>query len=51
VLHKLVVAALPDGARPLTSELPPVAGAVLEALDPATADRFRQAFRGWRPDG
>ena len=50
LLHELVVAELPDGARPVTPELPPVAGAVLEALDPAAADRFRQAFRSRRPD-
>jgi N-acetylglucosamine kinase-like BadF-type ATPase len=50
LLHGLVVRALPDGARPVTPELPPVGGAVLEALDAAAADRFRRAFRGWHPD-
>jgi N-acetylglucosamine kinase-like BadF-type ATPase len=50
-LHELVVAALPTAARPVTPELPPVAGAVLETLERPAADRFRTAFRDWRPNG
>jgi N-acetylglucosamine kinase-like BadF-type ATPase len=48
-LYDLIVAALPSGARPLVPVLPPVAGAVLAALDavdaPAAAgERVRAAF-------
>jgi N-acetylglucosamine kinase-like BadF-type ATPase len=48
-LYDLVVARLPEGARPVTPALPPVAGAVLAALDaagapPAAAERVRAAF-------
>jgi N-acetylglucosamine kinase-like BadF-type ATPase len=31
--------------------LPPVAGAVLAALDGGARDRFRTSFAGWTPDG
>ena len=51
LLHELVVDALPERARPVTPELSPVAGAVLEALAPAAAAHFRDAFRGWQPGG
>ena len=51
LLYELVVAGLPGGTRPVTPELPPVAGAVLDALDAAAAPRFRQAFGDRRPDG
>jgi hypothetical protein len=37
--------------QPLSLELPPVAGAVLAALDGDAAARFRSAFRGWTPNG
>jgi hypothetical protein len=36
---------------PRLAELPPVAGAVLAALEPDAAARFRHAFRGWTPNG
>lgn len=48
-LYELVAPRLPG--RPIVPELPPVAGAVLAALDAAAAARFRVAFRGWEPDG
>jgi N-acetylglucosamine kinase-like BadF-type ATPase len=48
-LYELVAARLPG--LPIVPELPPVAGAVLAALDAAAAARFRAAFRGWEPDG
>jgi hypothetical protein len=51
LLHELVVAELPDGARAVTPALPPVGGAVLAALDPRAGARFREAFRGWEPRG
>jgi len=51
LLHELVVAALPEGARPVTSKVAPVAGAVTAMLDDGAARRFRKAFDEWRPDG
>ncbi|HZS23544.1 MAG TPA: BadF/BadG/BcrA/BcrD ATPase family protein [Gaiellaceae bacterium] len=50
VLYELVVARLPDGARPTRPMLPPVAGAVLAALEAGAAGRFRTAFAGWSPE-
>src|SRR5205085_3525551 len=53
LLYELVAAALPEGARPVTPELPPVAGAALAAFDalkrPDAAGSFRAGFRDWRP--
>src|SRR5581483_11310491 len=49
--HARVVGRLAAGARPVVPELPPVAGAVLAALDSSAANRFRTAFRGWEPRG
>jgi N-acetylglucosamine kinase-like BadF-type ATPase len=46
-----VASALPPRLTTLVPELPPVAGAVLAALDDAAAARFRAAFRGWEPRG
>lgn len=51
VLFELVARVLPPGAAPVAPELPPVAGAVLAALDGAAAARFRGAFEGWEPRG
>jgi len=48
-LYDLVAERLPS--QPIVPELPPVAGAVLAALDAAAAVRFRDAFRGWEPRG
>jgi len=48
-LFELVAARLP--AEPVVPELPPVAGAVLAALDQDAAARFREAFRDWQPRG
>jgi N-acetylglucosamine kinase-like BadF-type ATPase len=47
-LYELVAPRLPSAIVP---ELPPVAGAVLAALDPEQAIRFRAQFRGWEPRG
>jgi N-acetylglucosamine kinase-like BadF-type ATPase len=47
-LFDLVARALP--LAPVVPELPPVAGAVLAALDDEAGARFREAFRGWTPD-
>ena len=44
-----VAAALPT--QPIVPDLPPVAGAVLAALDDSVHTRFREAFRGWEPRG
>jgi hypothetical protein len=49
LLFDLVADAL--DAEPIVPELPPVAGAVLAALDGNAATRFRDAFRGWTPNG
>jgi N-acetylglucosamine kinase-like BadF-type ATPase len=48
-LYELVVRSLPAGADPVVPSLPPVAGAVLAALDGQPAARFRNAFAGWEP--
>jgi N-acetylglucosamine kinase-like BadF-type ATPase len=48
-LFELVAADLP--VEPIVPELPPVAGAVLAALDGDAHARFRTAFRGWEPRG
>jgi N-acetylglucosamine kinase-like BadF-type ATPase len=48
-LYDLLAAALP--VTPLVPDLPPVAGAVLAALDDVAHARFREAFRGWEPRG
>jgi N-acetylglucosamine kinase-like BadF-type ATPase len=48
-LFELVAERLP--VAPIVPELPPVAGAVLAALDGDAHDRFRAAFRGWEPRG
>jgi N-acetylglucosamine kinase-like BadF-type ATPase len=48
---ELVVAALPAGLTPVVPGLPPVAGAVIAALDRDAAARFRDAFDGWEPHG
>jgi N-acetylglucosamine kinase-like BadF-type ATPase len=48
-LYELVAARLP--VEPIVPDVPPVAGAVLAALDAAAAARFRDAFRGWEPGG
>jgi N-acetylglucosamine kinase-like BadF-type ATPase len=48
-LYDLVAEQLP--AEPIVPDLPPVAGAVLAALDDAAHPRFRDAFRGWEPRG
>lgn len=48
---ELVAGALPAGLTPLVPDLPPVAGAVLAALDGDAAARFRTAFGGWEPRG
>jgi N-acetylglucosamine kinase-like BadF-type ATPase len=47
-LYQLVARRLPAAIVP---ELPPVAGAVLAALEPQAAARFRAQFRGWEPRG
>src|SRR6266511_3413152 len=55
LLHDLVVARLPEGAQPVVPALPPVAGAVLAALDatgapPSAHARLSASFRaGLRP--
>jgi N-acetylglucosamine kinase-like BadF-type ATPase len=46
-LFDLVAARLPTA--PVVPDLPPVAGAVLAALDDGAHARFREAFRGWEP--
>jgi N-acetylglucosamine kinase-like BadF-type ATPase len=51
LLHELAVAALPEGARPVTPKVAPVAGAVTAMLGDGAAARFRDAFHEWRPDG
>jgi N-acetylglucosamine kinase-like BadF-type ATPase len=48
---ELVAGALPSGMTPVVPELPPVAGAVLAALEGDAAVRFRAAFEGWEPRG
>jgi N-acetylglucosamine kinase-like BadF-type ATPase len=48
---ELVADALPTGLTPVVPELPPVAGAVLAALDGNAAARFRASFGGWEPRG
>jgi N-acetylglucosamine kinase-like BadF-type ATPase len=48
-LVELVAPRLPSA--PILPELPPVAGAVLAALDGDAAARFRGAFGGWEPSG
>jgi N-acetylglucosamine kinase-like BadF-type ATPase len=48
---ELVDAALPSGVTPIVPELPPVAGAVLAALEGEAAERFRASFAGWEPHG
>ena len=48
-LYELVASRLPS--TPIVPDLPPVAGAVLAALDGDASSRFRVAFRGWEPDG
>ena len=48
-LGELVAPSLPSA--PIVPDLPPVAGAVLAALDDDAAARFRAAFRGWEPRG
>jgi N-acetylglucosamine kinase-like BadF-type ATPase len=48
-LVELVTPRLPS--PPIVPELPPVAGAVLAALESGAAARFREAFRGWEPRG
>jgi N-acetylglucosamine kinase-like BadF-type ATPase len=48
-LFDLVAEQLP--VEPIVPELPPVAGAVLAALDGEAQARFRAAFRGWAPRG
>jgi N-acetylglucosamine kinase-like BadF-type ATPase len=48
-LIELVAPRLPSA--PIVPELPPVAGAVLAALDGDAAARFRDAFGGWEPHG
>jgi len=48
-LYELVAESLQ--VEPIVPELPPVAGAVLAALDADAARRFRTAFRGWEPRG
>jgi N-acetylglucosamine kinase-like BadF-type ATPase len=47
-LYELVASRLPS--RPIVPELPPVAGAVLAALEGEARERFRTAFAGWRPE-
>jgi N-acetylglucosamine kinase-like BadF-type ATPase len=46
-LYDVVAGRLP--VEPVAPTLPPVAGAVLAALDAAARDRFRAAFDGWIP--
>ena len=48
-LYELVAEQLP--VEPIVPDLPPVAGAVLAALDGGAHGRFRAAFRGWEPRG
>jgi N-acetylglucosamine kinase-like BadF-type ATPase len=48
-LYDLVAGRLPG--EPVVPDLPPVAGAVLAALDGDAARHFREAFRGWEPRG
>jgi N-acetylglucosamine kinase-like BadF-type ATPase len=48
-LFDLVAQRLPEGAVPVVPALPPVAGAVLAALDCTSGARFRRAFAGWEP--
>lgn len=50
-LFDRVVGRLPPRVTPVLPEVPPVAGAVVAALDVAAAARFRRLFRGWRPSG
>jgi N-acetylglucosamine kinase-like BadF-type ATPase len=47
-LYDLVAPRVPN---PLVPDLPPVAGAVLAALDEDAQRRFREAFHGWSPRG
>jgi Ni,Fe-hydrogenase III small subunit len=47
-LFELVAERVP--VQPIVPELPPVAGAVLAALPADAHERFRSAFRGWRPE-
>jgi N-acetylglucosamine kinase-like BadF-type ATPase len=46
-LYDLVAPRVPN---PTVPSLPPVAGAVLAALDGESRERFRVAFDGWRPE-
>jgi N-acetylglucosamine kinase-like BadF-type ATPase len=46
-LYRLVAEQLP--AEPIVPTLPPVAGAVLAALEGDAQARFRAAFAGWTP--
>jgi N-acetylglucosamine kinase-like BadF-type ATPase len=46
-LYDLVAPRVPN---PVVPDLPPVAGAVLAALEGDARDRFRIAFDGWRPE-
>jgi N-acetylglucosamine kinase-like BadF-type ATPase len=48
-LFRLVAQRLPR--EPAVPALPPVAGAVLAALDGGARERFRAAFAGWSPNG
>ncbi|HEY4411854.1 MAG TPA: BadF/BadG/BcrA/BcrD ATPase family protein [Gaiellaceae bacterium] len=45
-LLELVSARVPS---PVVPDVPPVAGAVLAALDADARTRFRETFRGWKP--
>jgi N-acetylglucosamine kinase-like BadF-type ATPase len=47
-LYELVAPRVPTPIRPA---LPPVAGAVLAALEGDAREHFRTAFAGWSPDG
>jgi N-acetylglucosamine kinase-like BadF-type ATPase len=46
-VYELVAEQLPS--EPIVSDLPPVAGSVLAALDHDAQHRFREAFKGWAP--
>ena len=46
-LYELVAEQLPEA--PILPQLPPVAGAVLAALEGEAQERFRHAFSGWTP--
>jgi N-acetylglucosamine kinase-like BadF-type ATPase len=48
-LTELVAEQLAVG--PIVPQLPPVAGAVLAALDAEAQARFRDSFKGWMPQG